>query len=78
MIPETQKAAGTYEQSETIRNQLKLSEEMLRPSMMLRPHISRDPTDGIWDAYYDGVIIATGKTPAEAFENFDKAWIGEE
>lgn len=63
-------------------NDAKRSEELLRPCMMLKPPLSFEcygesthPT--IWVARY-GEVVAGGKTPAEAYENFDKAWIGED
>ncbi|MFA5379657.1 MAG: hypothetical protein WC455_28120 [Dehalococcoidia bacterium] len=58
-------------------NEQKLSEQMLRPSYILKPKLFID--GDMWIAMsgenlMEGVC-GTGKSPEEAYASFDKAWV---
>lgn len=82
--PNIQQILSIYD--EAAWNEFNRSKETLRPCIILNAGIMRQELcDGthIWVAYYPidrSLVIgveAEGKTPEEAFANFDKAWKGE-
>jgi hypothetical protein len=58
-------------------NEQKLSEQMLRPSYILKPKLSID--GDMWLALFGENIMegvcGAGKSPEEAYASFDKAWV---
>lgn len=61
------------------RLQAHKARQQARPCMLLRPPLTSKAIDNdelIFTAEY-GPIYATGDTPEEAYEAFDRAWIGD-
>jgi len=51
------------------------SNNMFRPTAMMRPEITR--LDGEWQAGY-GEVIGMGPSPELACQDFDRIWLGQE
>ena len=53
-----------------------VNHEMTRPSVLFNPRVYQDGNS--WLAIYGDLptgVVGTGSSPAEACENFDRAWI---
>lgn len=55
---------------------LKHTQQALRPSLMIRPVVTRD-SDGGWVASH-GECQGRGPTPDLAYQAFDEAWVGKQ
>ncbi len=62
---------GSVQDIITVRHML----HQMRPCVWLKARITKQLDEKTWAAYKGG-LIATGKTPEEAMDNFDKAFYG--